>query len=251
MQKYIFYFTCLLLILLGLETNAQLIKGVVFDQKTKATLPGATVYQDGTTNVTMTDFEGTFTLNSKGSESPLVITYIGYNTQKLDQPLQYQGKKVTVFLEEESYALAEVVVGKKGPFTRREMIHAFREQFLGTSIAASRCKIVNEEDVILNYDVSKKTMTATSRQPLKIKNKYLNYEVNFDLVELVVTYNSVESLAGHLVNNSFFSGYSFFADLAKNKKVNKRRIETFYGSTAHFMQALAYGKMPEESGSFM
>lgn len=246
MQKFIFHFTCLAFLFVGLQMNAQLIKGVVFDQKRKSTLPGATVYQDGTTNVTMTDFDGAFTLNSKGSESPLVVTYIGYNTTKVDQPLKYLGKSISLYLDEEPYSLDEVVVGNKSPFTRREMLRAFREQFLGTSKVASRCKILNEDDVLLTYDVSKKTLTATSRKPLKIMNNYLDYEVNFDLVELVVAFNSMESLAGNLVNNSFFSGYSFYADLAKNTKVNKRRIEIFYGSTAHFMQALAYGKMEEE-----
>lgn len=246
MQKLIFLLTSISLLLLGLESNAQLIKGVVFDQKTKSTLPGATVYQDGTTNVTTTDFDGAFTLNTKGSESPLVIRYIGFDTKKVEKPLQYQGKSITVYLEEEAYSLKEVVIGKKGPFTRREMLRAFREQFLGTSKVASKCKILNENDVMLSYDVAKKTLTATSRQPLKIMNNYLDYEVNFDLVELVVTFTSVESLAGNFVNNSYFSGYSFYTDLAKNNKVNKRRTETFYGSTAHFMQALAYGKMEEE-----
>ena len=246
MQKLIFLFTSIALLLLGLESNAQLINGVVFDQKTKSTLPGATVYQDGTTNVTMTDFDGSFTLNTKGSESPLVIRYIGFDTKKVEKPLQYQGKSITVYLEEEAYSLEEVVIGKKGPFTRREMLRAFREQFLGTSKVASKCKILNENAVMLSYDVAKKTLTATSRQPLKIMNNYLDYEVNFDLVELVVTFTSVESLAGNFVNNSYFSGYSFYTDLAKNNKVNKRRTETFYGSTAHFMQALAYGKMEEE-----
>jgi hypothetical protein len=246
MQKIIFHFTCLTLLCIGLETTAQNITGIILEQKTKTPLSGATVYQDGTTNVTITDENGAFSLNTKGLDSPLIIRFMGFDTKSLVQPLQYVGKNSIIFLDEHSFFLDEVTVGKKSPFTRREMLRAFREQFLGTSIAASRCKISNEEDLFLSYDVSKKTLTATSRQPLKIRNNYLDYEVNFDLVELVVSYNSVESLAANLANNSYFSGYSFYRDFAKKDKAIKRRMETFYGSTAHFMRALAYGTLEEE-----
>lgn len=55
MQKKFLYFTCLLLAFAVIPTYAQTISGYVFDESTGLTLPAATVYQDGTTNVTATD----------------------------------------------------------------------------------------------------------------------------------------------------------------------------------------------------
>lgn len=246
MQKIIFKNIYVLVFFASLTANAQWIRGVVFDQKTQTTLPGATIYQDGTTNVTVSDENGAFSLNTKGLNISVMVRFMGYDTKRIDEPLQYQDKKVQIFLEEQSFFLDEVVVGRQSPFTRRQMLDAFREQFLGTSKSASRCKIKNEEDIILKYDITKKTLTANARQPLQIINNYLEYEINFDLVELVVIYKSIESLEAYFVTNSYFSGYSFYTNLAKNEKANKKRLETFYGSTTHFMRALAYENLEEE-----
>lgn len=246
MQKIILQNICMLILLGSLPTNAQWISGVIFDQKTQTTLPGATIYQDGTTNVTVSDENGAFSLNTKGLNFPMMVRFMGYDTKIIEQPLQYLGKIVKIYMEEQSFFLDEVVVGRQSPFTRRQMLNAFRVQFLGTSKSAYRCKIRNEDDIILKYDVSKKTLTANVKQPLRIINKFLDYEINFDLVELVVRYKSIESLDADFVTNSYFSGYSFYTDFAKNKKANKKRLETFYGSTTHFMRALAYGNLEEE-----
>lgn len=245
MQRIIFKTICLLFFFLSLHTNGQVITGVIFDQKTKITLPGATIYQDGTTNVTISDADGSFSLDVKGLNSPLMVRFMSYDTKKIDQPLQYQGKKLSVFLKEQSFDLAEVVV-RRNLFTRREMLLAFKREFLGTSRSAERCIIINEDDILLKYDARKKKLIANARQPLQIINNYLEYEISFDLIELVVTYNSTESLNANLVANSSFSGSSFYTDFAKIKKADKKRLDTYRGSTKHFIRALAYGNLGEE-----
>jgi hypothetical protein len=246
MRKIIFRTICLLLFFLSLHTNAQLIKGVIFDQKTQTTLPGATIYQDGTTNVTISDENGFFSLDTKGVNRPLIIRFIGYDSKTIDQPLQYEGKNLQILLIAELFSLEEVVIVKKGRFTRRQMMAAFRVQFLGTSPSAARCIIKNEADVILKYNVRNKTLIASARKPLQIINNNLQYEINFYLAELVVTYKSAESLNRNLVTSSYFSGSSFYTDYSENKKADKRRLAAYYGSTAHFMRALAYGNLKEE-----
>lgn len=67
---------------------------------------GATVMEGGTTNGTITDFDGNFVLEvADGAE--LDISYIGYQTQKLKaQP----GKLLVVTLKEDAEILDEVVV---------------------------------------------------------------------------------------------------------------------------------------------
>lgn len=57
------------------------ISGKVVDSKGEAII-GANVVEKGTTNGTITDFEGNYTLNVP-SNSVLVISYIGYKTQEV------------------------------------------------------------------------------------------------------------------------------------------------------------------------
>ena len=79
------------------------IRGTVVDTTGESVI-GATVKEKGTSNGTVTDFDGNFTL--KVNEGAiLVISYIGYQTQ--EAPAQ-QGMKVT--LKEDSELLKEVVV---------------------------------------------------------------------------------------------------------------------------------------------
>ncbi len=237
-------FLLFIILLSAFGVHSQIIQGTILDNTTKETLPGATVYLDGTTISAITDVDGNFSINTRGNNATLVVSFIGYFTFRLDNPLQHVNKKLKIMLDKESINLDEVVIGK-GPFSRKQMMKVFKEQFLGDSKSGSSCKIENEEDIILNFDVSNNTLNATARNPLKIKNSYLGYEVNFDLKELVVQYN-YKSLQIHHQMQSFFSGTTFYKDISKNNKADKRRKETFYGSATHFVHTLANNAWEKE-----
>jgi len=79
------------------------ISGTVTDA-TGETVIGATVMEKGTSNGTVTDFDGNFTIKVNEG-STLVISYIGYQTV---EAVAQQGMKVT--LKDDAQALAEVVV---------------------------------------------------------------------------------------------------------------------------------------------
>lgn len=67
---------------------------------------GATVVEKGTTNGTVTDFDGNFVLEATEGTS-LEISYIGYKTQQLTAD---SGKTLAVILNEDAEVLDEVVV---------------------------------------------------------------------------------------------------------------------------------------------
>ncbi len=69
---------------------------------------GANVMEKGTTNGTITDFDGNFTL-SVSRKSSLIISYIGYKTIEVPAA-QAKSGKLEVTLQEDSEALEEVVV---------------------------------------------------------------------------------------------------------------------------------------------
>lgn len=58
------------------------VKGIVYDEN-NATLPGATVMEKGTTNGTLTDIDGKFTLQVSATATTLEISFIGMVTQEV------------------------------------------------------------------------------------------------------------------------------------------------------------------------
>ena len=244
MIKFFKALLCLLVFFSSIKNHAQLIEGRIFDRTTKESLPGATVYLDGTSLSTITDGEGNFRLNLQNQKTTLVIRFIGYVTFKIENPSAYVDQKLNILLVEESIHLDEVVIGK-GPFSRRQMMKVFKEQFLGESKAGSSCSIENEQDIILFYDVTNNTLHASARNPLRIQNKYLDYYVNFDLEDFKVEYN-FKSLQKYNQVSSYFSGTTFYKDLKKRKNAEKRRSACFYGSAQHFAYTLAYAAWEKE-----
>lgn len=78
----------------------------MIDEKGEAVI-GATVLVKGTTNGTITDVDGIFTLDNVPSDALIAISYIGYQ----DRELSVKDKQsVNVTLSEDSKQLDEVVV---------------------------------------------------------------------------------------------------------------------------------------------
>lgn len=81
------------------------VRGQVLDAGTKEPMIGVSVLEKGTTNGTITDFDGNYSLNvAKGKT--LVFSYIGYVTQEI----VVSGETLNVNLKEDSKTLSEVVV---------------------------------------------------------------------------------------------------------------------------------------------
>ena len=70
-------------------------------------LIGVNVLEKGTTNGTITDFDGKFSLNVSSPNAKLVISYIGYVSQEVSVP---KNGELKVVLKEDTETLEEVVV---------------------------------------------------------------------------------------------------------------------------------------------
>ena len=99
----------LLLVLVGMLMSVQVfaqsitVNGVVKD-KTGESIIGANVLVKGTTNGTITDFDGNFTLQANKGDI-LVISFIGYQSQELPASAQ-----MNVVLSDDTQILEDVVV---------------------------------------------------------------------------------------------------------------------------------------------
>lgn len=103
-MKNHFLLTVLLLMLCSMTMYAQKkITGQVLEPNGQAVI-GATILEKGTTNGTITDFDGNFELTST-SEKPIIqVSYIGYKTQTItvtsNKPLVVTMKTDAIMLEE-------------------------------------------------------------------------------------------------------------------------------------------------------
>lgn len=116
---------CLILILLGLfvtQSFAQGLKvtGIVKDQSGEP-LIGVNVMERGTTNGSITDVDGKYSVSVKGNKSVLVFSYIGYVLQEIP----VAGKQsVNVTLKEDTEELEEVVVIGYGTAKKKDLTGA-------------------------------------------------------------------------------------------------------------------------------
>lgn len=88
-----------------IQQSTRQIKGIINDQ-TGEPIIGANVVVKGTTNGTITDINGEFSLNVP-EKAILVISYIGYNSKEVDVTGKSQ---ITATLSEDTQKLEEVVV---------------------------------------------------------------------------------------------------------------------------------------------
>lgn len=129
-------FSCLVLMFLSISMMAQKVpvSGTVSDQT--GPVIGASVIEKGTTNGTMTDNDGHFTLTvSKGAV--IEISSIGYKTQEITVGAQ---TNFTVTLSEDNEFLDEVVVVGYGSMKKSDLVGAsvsMKESDLKGSIISS------------------------------------------------------------------------------------------------------------------
>ncbi len=89
--------------------------GNVVDAALNEGVIGASILEKGTTNGTVTDFDGNFVLTVQEGAT-LVISYMGFQTQELAA-----GKDMKVILHEDTELLEEVVVVGYGSQTKKEI----------------------------------------------------------------------------------------------------------------------------------
>jgi len=105
LMKGIRYMFMLVLFLIAGEVSAQTVKGNVVDA-TGEPIIGASVLEKGTSNGTVTDLDGNFSIKVSGN-NPLVISYLGMKTQTID----VKGKSsINVTLQDDAAQTLEQVV---------------------------------------------------------------------------------------------------------------------------------------------
>jgi hypothetical protein len=213
----------------------QVIKGTIFDNKTKDKIYSASVYFDGTSVGVLSDENGNFQLDiSRYHPSmPLTISAIGYSSVILKD--FSTTKPNLVYMVPKLFELNEVKV--KGTFhslKRNENLTLFRNEFLGTTSNAINCKITNEDDIIFKNSPSEDTLEAYSSKPILIDNKALGYKITYYLDRFEYYKQSKTCL---------YKGNIIFQEDSTAKNIKKlyferKRKQAYLGSKIHFFRAL-------------
>ncbi|RKN78797.1 SusC/RagA family TonB-linked outer membrane protein [Ulvibacterium marinum] len=114
--KFLFVFG----LLWGITMQGQdvTITGTVASASDSQPLPGVNVVEKGTTNGTVTDFDGNYSLNVADDNATLIFSYIGFTTQEI----QVNGQsEVNATLIEDATSLDEVVLVGYGTQIKREV----------------------------------------------------------------------------------------------------------------------------------
>src|SRR5690625_2164965 len=106
----------LFIVMLSTATFVQnTLKGSVVDSETNIPLAGANVVENGTSNGTITDFDGNFTLSTASTSGTLTISYIGYSNQTFSfSNISGTEELSPIKLQLDSDALSDVVLVGRG-----------------------------------------------------------------------------------------------------------------------------------------
>lgn len=138
-MKRILFILLMLLTTTGLYAQTLTIKGSVSTADDNIPLPGVSVHVKGTTNGTVTDLDGKFTLTNVKTDQLLVISFIGFDTQ--ERPIK-NADFLTIQLTESTALLEEVVVTALGISRQKREIGYSTEKIEATVITDSKASNV-------------------------------------------------------------------------------------------------------------
>ncbi len=130
-----------------------IIRGKVYDDKTGETLVGVTVIIPGTTQGTITDLDGEFSIETQAGKSSIQLSYISYNTLSINE-IDVKPGEVTYLdnlrLKESSLELNEVVISAEIVRTTEMALQTVRRKsaVIMDGISASRMALIGDATAV-------------------------------------------------------------------------------------------------------
>jgi hypothetical protein len=225
------------------QSNTFSLTGKVTDKESGLALEGISVYINNTTYSTQTDKDGSFRLAAIPLVNfELIFSAVNYETQtmRIDSaaaplPLNIRLRKNTATLNE---VVVTAAVDKNG---WAQYGSTFTKDFLSYSAFAKKCVIVNYQAIRFRRIKKDNILKAYSKEPLKIRNEALGYELIYWLDEYE------HQFARQVV---FYKGNAQFTEMKGGKRKteywNKNRQMAYEGSLTHFIRSVYEGTTAKE-----
>ncbi|MEO8532504.1 MAG: TonB-dependent receptor [Flavobacterium sp.] len=104
---------------INIRYEKQTISGVITDEN-GLPLPGATIFEEGTKNSFVTDFDGKYQITVESSASVIVVSFVGYKNKKITA----NQKVINIQLFPDATDLQEIVVVGYGSTARKDVTGA-------------------------------------------------------------------------------------------------------------------------------
>jgi CarboxypepD_reg-like domain len=228
---------CLLLVItIFISTNILgqfTVSGKVVDSSSKEPLYGASVFCQNTTSGTITNKEGSFSLQLKPGGYELIVSFTGYQTKEVrisnndNNPLQIEMIK-------EEKTMGEVVIRSSNEVTDgwNKYGKFFLENFIGSTPNASQCTLQNPDVLHFYYYKKSDKLKVLATEPVLISNKALGYNLRYQLDSFMYYYKT---------QISSYRGYCFFTQMEGSfqdqNAWSANRKKVYFGSKLQFMRS--------------
>ena len=218
------------------------VSGRVIDSASREPLQGASVFGQNTTNGTITNRQGEFSLQLKSGGYELIISFTGYQTKQL-QVSNSQNSPLEIELVKEEKNMSEVVITSSNEVSDgiEKYGKFFLENFVGSTPNAAACVLQNPEVLHFYYFKKSDKLKVLATDPIIIANNALGYNMRYQLDSFVYYYKT---------NISSYRGYCLFSEMTGSfsdmKKWSTNRKTAYYGSKLHFMRSYYDSSLAEE-----
>ena len=220
---------------------SQTLRGVILNSKTKAPIPGCSVYINNTSRGDVSNAKGEFTITRVPSgKYELIVSSIGYDTYVASISSDDLSAPLTIELGTKSVDLEAVIVEPYEKNGWEKWGKIFLDNFIGTGGHSNQCVIRNQKAIRFHYSRKNDRLKVTAVEPLVIENKALGYNISYDLKEFSCDFST---------NIVLTLGLTFFRELPasdrKTKKYIEERNHSYLGSVAHFVKSLYENRLTE------
>ncbi len=228
-----------------LERKVFTINGQVRDSTTNVPISGVNVFLSGTNLGGVTDLDGFYMIDRIPIGSyEVIFSHLSYDMVLTDAELMTQGVlTVNAQMAMASRMLDTLeVVSKRliGLDERGKYVRIFEDEFLGRSVNAQKCVLMNPDVLDFIYDRKEDKLEVFALEPIVVINELLGYEITY--------YFDIFQKVGEFVN---FYGKARFRNLKpengkEERKWLKNRIKVYHGSFLHFRRALIADELKKE-----
>jgi len=215
--------------------QTRLISGSIINKESGNPVGRANIYVSGSSLGTSSGDDGKFILELPRGIEEIFITHISYQTHIL-----FLSKKdeYNISMIPQVNKLYEVEVNDEVDKEWQRNLKKFQKAFLGNSINAGKCSILNPW--VIDFTEESHEFKATAKAPLEIENMALGYRIYFYLGHF--------STKGLTV--SYSGKYRFEVLDSSNGKESRKWVKNrelvYLGSLRHFLYAIANEELSEQ-----